>query len=97
MCGDQKRGKKACRGIPPQWCHNGDAISNREKTRERKRLRKQRKRENQKERERERKRERARVDCRKRGYVGTKREVKKACRGVLSQWCSGDATSNTHR
>ena len=37
--------------------------------------------------EREKERERARVDCRKRGetYVGTKREVNKACSSLPSQ------------
>jgi len=47
---------------------------------------------------RERKRESTSTAERGETYMGTKREVKKACRSVLSQWYhSGDATSNRER
>jgi len=48
MCGDQQRVKKACRSVPSQWHHSGDATKQQREERERERL----------ERKRERKRER---------------------------------------
>ena len=91
--------------VPSQWYHSGDATSNREtekretekreKERERKRGR-GRKREEERGRER---RERARAtEIIGEIHMGTKREVTKACRSVLSQWYhSGDATSHGER
>ena len=55
--------------------------------------------ERERKREKERERERERVAA-ERGetHMRTKREVRKACRSVPSQWHrSGDATSNTQR
>ena len=49
-------------------------------------------------RESERERESASTAERGETHMGTKREVKKSCRSVTSQWHhSGDATSNTQR
>ena len=63
--GTKREVNKACRGVPPQWCHIGDATNKRDKEREQK----ERKRETEKERERESESEREHVDCRKRGSM----------------------------
>ena len=60
--GTKREVKKACRSVPSQWYHSGNATSNtEERERKRERLRKER----EMNREKERERESARVDYRK--------------------------------
>ena len=74
--------KKARRSVPSQWCHSGDATSKRERERERAREMK----ESQRKKEQQ------------EGTHVARREIKKECRNVPSQWYhNGDAPSNRER
>ena len=55
--GTKSEVKKACRSVPSQWYHSGDATSNRE--RERTKVREEREKERKRKRERKRERESA--------------------------------------
>ena len=97
--GTKREVNKACRSVPSQWHHSGDATStHRERERERETEKREKERSRLRMKETEKERERT-ASTAKRGetYIGTKREVNKACCSVPSQWHhSGDATS-THR
>ena len=84
--GTKREVTKACRSVPPQWYHSGDATSNRESERDGKRKRergreklgtdfkeKERKREREKERKREREKERKRERERERERESARR------------------------
>ena len=103
--GTKREVEIACHSVPPQWCHSGDATSNREREGERERDRereaenRERKREEgTKKRERNRDRESASTSERGETHTGTEREVKTAWHSVPPQWYhSGDVSGNRER